>query len=84
MELQEQVTALEGEKKHLISMVENLNCEKIALDQMIVNSIKEIFSLKKDVLIKDNAIQNLNQQIQTLLQEKVSLQNIQSDAQSFC
>ena len=40
MELQEQVTALNAEKKQYVSMIENLNAEKLALDQMLVSSLK--------------------------------------------
>jgi hypothetical protein len=73
MELQEQITALTGEKKHLFSMIENLNCEKVSLDQMLVNALKETLAAKKDALMKENSINNLNNQIQGLLKENETL-----------
>jgi len=75
MELQEQVTALNAEKKQLTSMIENINAEKIALDQMLVESIKASLAAKRDVLLKDNTINQLNTQLQGLLKEKEDMQN---------
>lgn len=88
MDLQEKINTLEAEKKQYISIIENLNAEKTALDQMLVSALKESLIAKKDVLMKDNAINNLNQQLQVLLEEKQSIKNsldvMQSDAQSGC
>jgi len=88
MELSEQITALEVEKKQYILHSENLNAEKTALDQMLVESLKSGLEAKKQVLMKDNAINDLSKQVQALLQEKESLksslQALQSDAQSGC
>lgn len=70
MELQEQVNALNAERKQHIDMINNINSEKIALDQMLINHLKETLNAKKEVIMKDNAINNLNEQIQVLLKEK--------------
>jgi hypothetical protein len=51
MELQEQLTALEAEKKQYIQIIDGLNAEKIALDQMYVESLKNLLSLKKELII---------------------------------
>jgi hypothetical protein len=73
MDLQEQVTALEAEKKQYLSMIDNINAEKIALDNMLLNSLKESLGQRKDNIIKDQFIKNLNEQIELLNQEKENL-----------
>lgn len=67
MDLQEKVTALEAEKKQYISMIDNINAEKIALDQMYVDSLKTVLSLKKEIILINI---NLNKEKET----NVSLQ----------
>lgn len=73
MELQEQVTALESEKKQYLTMIEHLNAEKIALDQMLVTSLKEVMNAKKDNIINDQVIKNLNNEVNALNTEKGEL-----------
>lgn len=73
MDLQEQVTALEAEKKQYLTMIEHLNAEKIALDQMLVGSLKEALNAKKDNIINDQVIKNLNNKINGLNVEKGEL-----------
>ena len=67
MELQEQVTALEAEKKHYISMLDNLNNEKLALDQMLVDSIKQVLNLKIEVL-------KLNKNLNEVIRQEPSIE----------
>lgn len=73
MELQEQVTALESEKKQYLTIIEHLNAEKIALDQMLVSSLKEALNAKKDNIINDQVIKNLNAKVNVLSTEKEEL-----------
>lgn len=73
MELQEQITALEAEKKQYLTMIEHLNAEKLALDQMLVSSLKEALNAKKDNIINDQIIKNLNAKIDGLNVEKGEL-----------
>lgn len=73
MDLQEQITALNGEKNHLMNIIETLSAEKVALDQMLVICLKECHQAKRDVCLKDSMIGKLNNQIQSLLQEKEML-----------
>lgn len=73
MELQEQVTALEAEKKQYLTMIEHLNAEKIALDQMLVSSLKEALNAKRDNILNDQVIKNLNNKINALNVEKAEL-----------
>lgn len=91
MELQEQVTALESEKKVYINMLDNVNNEKIALDQSYVTSIRECLGLRKDLLVrdkmindlsmqcqeKDKSITDLNTQLQVLVEAKKQLDDCQ-------
>jgi hypothetical protein len=60
MEIQEQILSLEA--------------EKIAIDQLLVSSLKECIAAKKDALLKDHAINSLNKQIQELLHENNDLE----------
>lgn len=75
MELQEQVTALEAQIKQQTSIIDNLLAENKAIMQMYEKSNNELFLSKKDVIIKDSAINDLNKQIQKLLEEKATLGN---------
>ncbi len=79
MELQEQVTTLDAQVKQYELIVDNLNNEKIALDQMLVKSLKETLNATKELLIKDKAINGLNNQIQVLLKEKETISAELSD-----
>lgn len=67
MELQEQITILETEKKKYIDMLDNLNNEKLALDQMLVDSIKQILNLKIEVL-------KLNKNLNDVLRKESSIE----------
>lgn len=51
-----------------------LNAEKIALDQAYVQEIKNGLELRKQHLLKDKYIEDLNTQIQKLITEKNDLQ----------
>lgn len=86
MELQEQIDSLTTEKNNYLGIITKINNERVALDQMLVNGIKEIHQLKTEILVKDSSIKDLNAQIQGLLQEKTDLQNtvhvMQASAQS--
>ena len=96
MELKEQVTALEAEKKQYIAIIENLNCEKIALDQMLVEALKNGLESRKNSLLKDaklnelmaktNELQTKNNELETkiieLTKDKEMLQNSISVMQS--
>jgi hypothetical protein len=54
-------------------IIDNLNIEKIALDQSYVKEIQANLELRKQHLLKDKYIQELNDQIQKLLKEKNDL-----------
>ncbi len=75
MELQEQVTALTAENEQYKSIVKNIDSEKLALDQMLVSALKECVSAKKDVILKDCALSEINQQLQALMGVRITLEN---------
>lgn len=79
MELQEKITALEAEKVQYIQMIDNVNAEKIALDQMLVEALKGGLESRKNSLLKDKTINDLNVQIQVLNKEKAALQQEKDD-----
>lgn len=61
MDSQERITALEAEKKQYISMIDKLNNEKLALDQMLVDSIKQVLNYKVELLtINKNSNELIN------------------------
>lgn len=78
MDLQEQVTSLTAEKNRCWDMLKTMEQEKIALDQSYVSSIRECLELRKQIIIKDNSIKDLNDQIQKLLKENNSCSDTQS------
>jgi len=83
MELQEQVNALTAEKNQYISMLENVNSEKIALDKMLVNSLKECLAAQKDSIIKGNSIDKLTAQVASLTKENESLKVKPSESEAI-
>ncbi len=74
MELQEKITSLEAEKKQYLSIIDNINAEKIALDQMYVLSIKEVLNAKKEIIILNKNINEIKAKYEEILKEKESLQ----------
>lgn len=76
MELQEKITALEAEKKQYLSIIDNLNAEKIALDQMYVNSLKDALNFKKENILLNNNLNTVKSNYESILKEKESLQKL--------
>lgn len=74
MEFQEQISSLQEEKKNYISFIENINAEKIALDQLLVESLKSSVLTKKELCLS-------NAKLQTLSQENISLKEKQEEMQ---
>jgi predicted RNase H-like nuclease (RuvC/YqgF family) len=79
MELQEQLTALQAENKSYKDFLEGVNAEKIALDQMLVENLKNSLASKKEVILKDEQIRKLNVELEVSKKEKESLQKQLSD-----
>lgn len=82
MESIEQISALKDEIKNHLLMIDHINAEKIALDQMYIVSLKELLNCKRDIILKDhiinslNAIINsLNAKLESLTKEKDELQH---------
>jgi hypothetical protein len=73
MDLQEQVTALNAEKKQYLQIIDNLNAEKIALDQMLVSNLKESLTAKKDLILSNANLKNELSKIERLEKEKEDL-----------
>ena len=69
MELQEQITALTAEKNQLQNMLENLNSEKIAIDQMWVSALRECLTAKKEVLMMGVKWQEKDRELATMANE---------------
>ncbi len=74
MELQEQINALNAEKTHLSGLLESTNAEKVALDQLLVESLKSSVSTKKDLFLSQAKINTLLQEINILKSQKEELQ----------
>lgn len=70
MDLQEKVTALEAEKKQYLQIIDHVNAEKFALDQMYVLSLKDALNYRKEVILKDAQINGLNEQIKSINEDK--------------
>lgn len=74
MELQEELNILKSENKQYKDFLEGINAEKIALDQLLVESLKNNLSAKKDVILKDEKIRKLNVELDVIKKEKEVLQ----------
>jgi len=69
MELQEEVTALKSEIEMFKSAVESLQAEKLAIDQMLVESLKSSLENKKNVILKDEQVKKINIEMEKLKKE---------------
>jgi len=56
------------------SEINNLLADKICLDQALVQQMNICHELRKQSLLKDKYIEDINSQVQKLLQEKADLQ----------
>lgn len=74
MDLQERITALEAEKKQYINMIDNINAEKIALDQMYVNSLKDALNFRKENILLNQNLNSVKANYEEILKEKELLQ----------
>lgn len=69
MELQEELTSLKAENKAYKDFAESLNAEKIALDQMLVESLKTSLNAKKESIMSGEKVKKLETEIKMLKQE---------------
>lgn len=60
-------------------IIDALVAEKTALDQSYVQEIRNCLELRKQHLIKDKYIEDLNKQIQKLLEEKNVIEKERDD-----
>lgn len=74
MEINEELNALKSENSFLKSMLENTNAEKIALDQLFVESLKSSLQVKKQVILLDEAIKKKDAEIASLKNEKAIIE----------
>lgn len=79
MELSEQVTALTAENKALKDNIENTAAEKIALDQLLVESLKSGLSAKKDLVLSQVNVQRLQQELAVAKLEKEAIEKQYAD-----
>lgn len=75
MELHEQISSLTSANKQYKDLLENTNAEKLAIDQLLVETLKSSLSSKKEIILKDENIRKLNVEIETLKKEKEALEN---------
>ena len=70
MELQEQINALTSEKNQYFEMLHNLNLEKIAIDQQLVETLKQLLGVKKDLLLANENLKKAEKRITELCPDK--------------
>lgn len=74
MDLQEQVNALTTERDQYKDALEQVNAERIALDQMYVNSLKDAVKDKKELILNNDKLNSLQNSLCICQKEKESLQ----------
>lgn len=75
MELNEQLSVLKKENQMYKDFCENINAEKIALDQLLVENLKSSLSAKKDAVINGEKVKKLETELSVLKNEKSVLQH---------
>lgn len=51
MDLQGQLTAAQAENNFLKQAIENVTAEKIALDQMLIENLKSLLNVRKEIIL---------------------------------
>ncbi|HMG16380.1 MAG TPA: hypothetical protein VK590_13075 [Saprospiraceae bacterium] len=82
MDLQEQISVLQSEKAQYIKLLDDCNSEKLALDQMLMESLKSNLSLKKEIIGKNMSINDLNVKLQLQLQTQEPISSISCEKSS--
>jgi len=80
--MEENKPDFEVEIKQLKSQLNEVNAEKIALDQTYVESLRSVVVLRKEAVLLNQNIQNLAGELSGLKAEKESLLNQVKDLQS--
>jgi len=75
MELQEQLNAVQGELKVYKDSYENISAEKIALDQLLVQTLKGALDDKKSLILAQIQAQKDANEIRQLKVDKEALLN---------
>lgn len=75
MELQEQVTQLTNEKNHYVKLIDGINAEKTALDQMFVKTLQDMLTIKRDMILTNAECEKVKSELAALKAEKSQLQN---------
>jgi len=74
MEINEELNSLKSENSFLKNMLENVNAEKIALDQMFVDGLKSSLQIKKKVILLEESIKKKDIELTNIQNEKAVLQ----------
>lgn len=75
MELENKIAQLEAEKSQYITTIDNVNAEKIALDQMLVENLKNTLNSKKDMIMMNQKLFNLQTELNNANKEIVDLKD---------
>lgn len=77
-----EIESLQSELKVYKEFSENVNAEKIALDQLLVESLKNNLSAKKELILLQSKLQKLESEKDVLNKEKESLKKELDDLKS--
>jgi hypothetical protein len=73
MEVTEEFKALKNELKLYKEHIEGLNAEKVALDQMLVENLKNSLQSKKELVLKEEQLKKLNVEVEAFKKEREGL-----------
>ncbi len=74
MELAQELETLKNENKMYKEFLEGINAEKVALDQLLVESLKTSLQAKKEAVLNGEKVKKLTNDIEILTKEKEILQ----------
>jgi len=73
MELEHKLAQMESEKLQYINLIDNINAEKLALDQMLVDNIKNTLTVKKDIIFLNQKIIKIQNELDNANKENIDL-----------
>lgn len=83
MEINEELNVLKSENSFLKNMLENTNAEKIALDQLFVESLKTSLQVKKQVILLDEIMKKKDIEIANIRNEKAVIEKELQDVKNL-
>ncbi len=80
MEVEKRIQELEIERTTHLKIIDDINAEKLALDQMLIDALKQMLAARKECILANASLNKANNEIDRLTSEINCLKNIDIDS----